>query len=307
MPKIFLSKKIQINANPSAVFAKINDFHQWATWSPWLILEEGVKLDIQEDGKAYSWLGKRTGSGNMKVTSEKQDEMLEMDLNFIKPFKSYAKVGFTVTPTAEGSEVTWTMNSSLPFFLFFMKKMMVAGVGMDYERGLKMLKDFVEDGVVHSKLEEKGASTYAGCNYVGIKGECTIKTMKDDMQGKMEKLMAFSEKNKDNTTGAVFTIYHEWNMKTGKVEYTSAVAVKEAPANLSGGLESGSIPQTKVQSVRHTGPYYHMGNAWSMLYMMKRGKEIKTNNRIDPFEVYVNSPMDTEPNDLITEVYFPVK
>lgn len=307
MPKINISKSLHINAKPADVFSKINDYHHWETWSPWLIMEEGVKLDIQPDGKAYSWVGKRTGEGKMRVTNEKQDESLEMDLNFIKPFKSFAKVGFTVKPDGEGTNVTWTMDSSLPFFLFFMKKMMVAGVGMDYERGLKMLKDLAEDGEVHSKLEEKGASTYPGCKYVGVKGACSIKGMKNDMQSKMGQLMAFSEENKMNTTGQVFTIYHKWDMITGQVEYTSAVAVNEAPANLSGGLFAGSIPETKVQSVKHTGTYDHLGNPWSMLYMMQRGKEFKVDKKVDPFEVYVNSPQDTAPNDLITEVYFPVK
>ncbi|MFT5821722.1 MAG: hypothetical protein ACI8ZM_002976 [Crocinitomix sp.] len=247
MPKINVSKSLHINAKPSEVFSKINDFHHWETWSPWLIMEEGVKLDIEADGKAYGWEGQRTGSGNMKVTNEKQDESLEMDLNFLKPFKSFAKVGFTVKPDGDGSNVTWTMDSSLPFFLFFMKKMMVSGIGMDYERGLKMLKDLTEDGEVHSKMEEKGSATYAGCNYVGIKGACTIKDMKTDMKAKMEKLMAFSENNKANATGEVFSIYHKWDMVTAQVEYTSAVAVKEAPTNLGGGLFVGNIPSTKVQ------------------------------------------------------------
>lgn len=307
MPKIFISKEIYINAKPNEVFAKINDFNHWATWSPWLMMEEGVKLDIQTDGKAYGWEGKRTGSGEMKVVGEKQDESIIMDLNFIKPFKSFAKVGFIIKPKGEGVDLTWTMDSSLPFFLFWMKKMMIAGVGMDYERGLRMLKNFVEDGEVHSKLEEKGSSTYAGCKYVGLKGACSMKDMKSDMDVKIADLMLFSEENKVNVTGEVFTIYHKWDMISEQVEYTSAVAVNEELLNLSGKLFLGEIPQTKVQSVKHTGTYEHLGNAWSMLYMMKRGKEIKTNNKIDPFEVYVNDPRVNGANDLITEVHFPVK
>ena len=34
-------------------------------------------------------------------------------------------------------ELTWTMDSSLPFFLFWMKKSMEGFIGMDYDPGLK--------------------------------------------------------------------------------------------------------------------------------------------------------------------------
>ncbi|MFT5821723.1 MAG: hypothetical protein ACI8ZM_002977 [Crocinitomix sp.] len=44
-----------------------------------------------------------------------------------------------------------------------------------------------------------------------------------------------------------------------------------------------------------------------MLHMMQRGKEFKANKKVDPFEVYINNPMNTEPIDLITEVNFPIK
>ena len=43
------------------------------------------------------------------------------------------------------------MNSSLPLFLFWMKEQMQVFVGMDYNRGLLLLKDLVENGKAHSQ------------------------------------------------------------------------------------------------------------------------------------------------------------
>jgi len=46
------------------------------------------------------------------------------------------------------TKVTWTMNGCVPIFLFFMIGMMKAWIGMDYERGLMMLKELAEKGKV---------------------------------------------------------------------------------------------------------------------------------------------------------------
>ena len=55
MPKIFVSKSVQINAPAEDVFPKLNDFHEWPKWSPWLIQEPVATVDVAEDGKSYSW------------------------------------------------------------------------------------------------------------------------------------------------------------------------------------------------------------------------------------------------------------
>lgn len=132
-----------------------------------MILEPEATVNVEEGGKYYEWNGARIGSGNMRVSSEKENEFVELDLTFLKPWKSTSKVGFYMKEQGEGTEVTWTMDGSLPFFMFFMKKMMETFVGMDYDRGLRLLKDVVEDGEVHSKLDIEGKGEYPGGKYIG--------------------------------------------------------------------------------------------------------------------------------------------
>ncbi len=96
-------------------------------------------------------------------------------------------------------------------------------------------------------------------------------------------------------------------MVNGKATYTSAVPVKSIPENLPDGMVSGTIPATQVYTLKHTGPYHHLGNAWTTLYNMQRGKEFKSNKKIHPFESYVNSPMEVDEKQLVTEIHFPIK
>lgn len=307
MPKLQVAKSIVINAPAEKVFEVLNDFSQWRTWSPWLIQDPETVLNLIEGNKAYSWEGKRSGSGNMRIVKEAANKSVDYRLEFLKPWKSKADVRFEVFTVDNGTKVIWSMDSALPFFLFWMKKMMIALLGLDYERGLLMLKDYVQDGEVHSKLDFKGEAMVEGCRYIGIKTACTTEEIGTKMEADFSKLMDFVGQNEGVSAEKPFTIYHKWDLVSGKVSYTSAVKVNNMPLDLPSDFVTGDRPETKVYTVKHTGPYQHMGNAWSTLYGMAQRKEITENKSVHPFEVYLNSPKGTPDNELETEVHFPIK
>jgi len=174
MPKTHVEKAIIIAASLEKVKSIITDFNHWEAWSPWFILEPETKVSISADGKTQEWEGKRIGSGIIKMISER-DSMIKYDLTFLKPWKSEAKTDFIIEKIDENNtKLTWTMDGSLPFFMFWMKTMMECLIGMDYDRGLLMLKDYIEKGNIDARLEFLGESDYAGCKFVGVKSECTI-------------------------------------------------------------------------------------------------------------------------------------
>lgn len=301
-----VEESVVINADAAKISSVLNDFNQWQVWSPWLILEDGVKVVVADDGKSYSWEGERVGSGEMSIASSNEKE-IHMDLTFLKPWKSKAKVDFEIKPNGSGTELTWKMDSSLPFFLFWMKKMMESLIGMDYERGLSMLKDYIEDGKVHSALKFEGKSTYPATKYVGIITSCEKEDIGTNMEKDFTKLMEFTKENNIEPVSAPFSIYNKMNMTTGATTYTAAIPVKELPKNLSNNMMSGELQETEVYSVKHTGPYKHLGNPWTAGYMMDRNKEIKINKKIPPFEVYLNDPGEVNELELETQVCFPLK
>lgn len=306
MAKIYVNESVVIHAPREKVYEAISDFNHWTSWSPWLIMEPEAKVTVSEDSKFYEWEGKRVGSGEMQITGEEENEWVDYDLTFLKPWKSKAKVRFELRPGNNITNATWKLESSLPFFMFWMKKMMTSLISMDFKRGLNMLKDYVEDGTVHSKLDFKGTTSYAGCKYIGIKTGCSMETVGEKMKDDFGKLWNFLGDKKDMIAGNSFSIYHKWEMAKNKVVYTSGIPVKEIPNDLPEGITAGEIPETKVYTLSHTGPYLHLGNAWGTMYMMQRNKEFKANKAIPPFETYVNNPGEVEDNELVTEVHFPV-
>lgn len=306
MPKTHVEKTLTIASSAKKVKSIITDFNHWAHWSPWLILEPEVKVTISDDAKKQEWNGKRIGAGMMTIIAE-GDSVISYDLRFLKPWKSKAKVDFIIVPESENStKLTWTMDSTLPFFMFFMKNMMERLIGMDFDRGLLMLKDYAENGSVAAKLEFLGKLEYTGCNFVGIKRECTIDSIGDGMAIDFKKLMAFASENNDVVHDEYFSIYHKYDLYKNVVVYTCCVGVKEPQLNLTPELFNGNIPATKMLAVRHIGPYELSGNAWSAIILMERAKEFKKNKKMDAMEFYRNSPSNTAPENLISDVCIPI-
>ncbi|WP_421892507.1 SRPBCC family protein [Marinoscillum sp.] len=307
MPKINLSRSISINAPIDKVYECVSDLGHWTIWSPWLITEPEAKVTLAEDHKSYSWEGNRTGSGNMKIAAEQTNQSIDLDLQFITPWKSTAKVRFDLVELNGGTQVTWQMDSSLPFFMFWFKKMMIAFISMDYDRGLALLKDYSEDGKVHSRLDFEGINTYPGCQYIGIKNECSIDLLGEKMVADFQQIGNYVADKNELISGEALSIYHKWDIVKRLVVYTSAIPVKHIPKELPEGYITGEIPSLKVYTLKHTGPYHHLGNAWTTLNSMYRNKEFKLNKKIFPFETYKNSPTEVPANELITQVHFPIK
>ncbi len=307
MPKMQIVKTKQINAPVSKVFSILSDMSSWSKWSPWLIMDPEATVDVADDNKSYSWEGKRVGAGHMSISKEDNNKSINYDLTFLKPWKSTAKVKFEIKEKDRGAEVAWHMDSSLPWFMFWMKKMMIAFIGNDYERGLNLLKDYVEDGQIHSKLNWLGESQFPGCDYIGIRRKCTIDDMPTVMKKDFEDLLDYCRSVEGTDHTKAFSMYHKFDFVKGNASYTAGIPVPKIPSNLSAKFFVGKIPPTKIYTVEHIGPYEHLGNAWTTIYTMHRNKEIKGRKNIHPFETYGNSPLDTDPKDLITHINFAVK
>ncbi len=305
MPKMNVKKSITINTPKAKVKEFLTDFHNWKNWSPWLICEPEAALQFAEDGKYYKWEGTRVGTGEMKVTAIKENQ-IDYDLTFLKPWKSQAKVNFNIQESSEGTKVEWTMNSALPFFMFWMKKSMETYVGMDYDRGLKMMKEELEEGKINSQLEFVGTTNFEACNFIGIKRDTAFSDIDKVMEKDFTALNDYLKEHSVEVTGYPFSEYQKFDLVKDKVVYVAGFPIKEKPENLPTNFFYGNMPPQKMETVRHKGKYDHLGNAWSAIMMMDRSKEFKKNKKANPMEIYVNDPSETSPEDLITDISMPV-
>lgn len=141
-----------IAADPVRVHALVNDFHEWAAWSPWEDLDPDLRRTYSGAdsgvGAHYAWAGNRkAGEGSMEITGS-TPERIDIELSFLKPFKATNHVDLTLTPSDTGTDVSWRMTgehkglAKLVFGFMSMDKM----VGPDFEKGLRQLKAVAESG-----------------------------------------------------------------------------------------------------------------------------------------------------------------
>lgn len=309
MPSYHVERSIRISAPEAKVRAATADFSEWPKWSPWLCMEPTTDVQVHgapgEPGHGYSWSGDLVGAGSMEITSV-DNGVQRMDLAFLRPFKSQAKVAMHVAAAAnDETDVTWQMDGKMPFFLFFMIKMMKVWIGMDYERGLKMLKEYVETGAVKSQTQIEGIVDAPGFHYVGVEARCNNDQMGPSMQKTMPAAHQAATDAGAELSGPPGTLYHDFNMKEKTCHYTSFVPI--ATQQDVAGAKSGSVGPCRALKIVHRGTYDHLGNAWTTAMAYQRNKKLKPDKSRCGYEFYPNDPADTPEEELITEIYVPVR
>ena len=253
MPTIHVEKSAQIQAPLQQVYDHLRDFKQWPEWSPWLITDPDCHLTYADDGSAYSWEGKVWGAGEMTVVGETSPHRIDSELTFFKPWKSHADVRLQLSERNGTTTVIWSMDSTLPFFLFWMKAMMIAFIGMDYQRGLAMLKDKLETGSVPSHLEFLGQRSQPGFAFVGKRTSCPITEMSVKMEADFDQLRKWLEKEGLTPTNHFLSVYHRWDIVKGVVDYTAAAPIARTAATVSSSGLPGPTP-TRVSPAAASSP-----------------------------------------------------
>ena len=315
MASFNVSESIEISAPRSKIHHILSDYQQWPVWSPWLCAEPDCPLSFQGQagvvGHGYDWEGKVVGSGQMRLRSI-SDQTLSMDLFFLTPWKSEAEVEFTLEDLGNNkTRVSWLMTSKLPFFMFFMKSMFASMISMDYRRGLAMLKEYAETGKVASRAQAEGIVDIQPTTYVGLTGTAPLADMGSVMGEAFQRLETIAANNGLSKETSAMALYTKMNVKAAESNYIAALNTDGTvidPALLSKEqLTSGSIEAGRALKVTHTGSYNHLGNAWSTGMMNMRSQKLKKSKTQPPFELYINDPKNTPDDQLVTEIYFPLR
>ena len=146
-----IERAVSIKASAERIFALIDDFHQWVSWSPWENIDPALKRTYSGAasgvGTAYAWEGNsKVGSGRMEITACTPASKITIKLDFLKPFEAHNTAEFTLEHKDGVTHVTWAMHGPSPYLsklmgLFFSMERMVGG---QFEQGLAKLKSVAE-------------------------------------------------------------------------------------------------------------------------------------------------------------------
>lgn len=146
-----VERSTMVTAPPAAAFGLVNDFHQWAKWSPWEHLDPGMKKTYEGPpagtGAVYYWNGNdKVGEGRMTITGSQPSSRVDIKLEFMKPFATTNATTFTFTPQGAETKIVWAMDGHCNFVSKAMGLFMDMDsmIGKDFEHGLAQMKTVSE-------------------------------------------------------------------------------------------------------------------------------------------------------------------
>ncbi len=140
-----------IQASPETIFGFVNDFHRWASWSPWEKLDPAMQKTHSGapagQGAAYEWVGNsKVGQGRMEIVECIAPNRIAIKLDFLKPMEAHNVAEFSLTARGNATEVVWAMHGPAPFVSKLMGVFISMDrlIGKDFETGLANLKAAAE-------------------------------------------------------------------------------------------------------------------------------------------------------------------
>jgi uncharacterized protein YndB with AHSA1/START domain len=141
-----------VRAPAEKIFALINDFHRWGTWSHYEARDPAMKRSYSGPangaGAVYGWDGNNNvGAGRMEILETSPPAKIVIKLDFFKPFEGHNTAEFTILPQGDATDVRWVMHGPAPFMSRLMQVFINIDrmIGKDFEIGLANLKRLTEN------------------------------------------------------------------------------------------------------------------------------------------------------------------
>jgi len=316
----FLPKNVKVErtastkASPEVVYGYLNNLKTYDEWMPWNKLDPNMKKTYGDktegQGAWYSWTSenKNVGSGKLTLTESKAPSDVKMALDFTG--QGTANGGWTVTPAATGSNITWYMDMDMGnnpiarWMGLFMDKM----VGPDFEKGLADLTKLAETstpavkepGIQIEESTSKPMSVIYVVDTAATGAEIGPKLAK--IYG--EQLGAFMSKAGLKMAGAPMAWY---NQQQPPFVFDAGVPVNKMPAKTEGNIKSRQVPAGKIVVAHFYGPYELTDRGYKAVEdWLKQHPDKSVGGK--PYEVYIGDPgVEKDPYKVLTDIVFPLK
>lgn len=297
-----VEKKITVDAPENVVWTAMSDFNHWDNWNPWKADDSTVTSTITGSagavGQKSSWTSKKSGSGEMTITSVDGHKMT-YDLHFIEPFESKAEGWVKTEKDGDKVIASWGFRSKSSFFMRGMSVIMKPMLEKSFEKGIKLLKEYAESGKVVVSPYDIQEVTFPATNYASIRQTVKFADMPEYFQNAYGKIYAVAASRIDTTKPSA-AIYYTWDIPNMQSELAAAFAVT-GDEDIQG-LDMVNIPESPAYMLKYTGGYSGSEAAHMAMgeHLAKNGKEMKM-----VVEQYiVNAHQEPDSNKWVTNIYY---
>lgn len=145
-------RSIVIDRPRAEVFRYVKFLRNQEAWSPWEERDPDMKKEFRgvdgEPGAVSYWKGnKQVGEGEQEIKRVAENERIETELRFFKPWKSVSDSYIKLEDTgANATKVSWGFSgkSKFPSSIFMLFMNIDKAIGKDFDQGLQKLKVILE-------------------------------------------------------------------------------------------------------------------------------------------------------------------
>ena len=307
--KVHVERSMVMKAPANVIYDQVNILKNRENWSPWNKIDPNMGLTYagpaSGKGASYSWTStnKKVGDGTLTIVDNMPDSVVDAEMDF----KGHGggTASFTFTKTADGTKVTWGMNSDMgmnPIARYF-GAMMDKMIGPDFEKGLNTMKEIVE------KMPQTGGDikveelTTTPMNTLTLNVKCTAAEISHKYDETLAKIMDYAKKSGLTPAGSPFAVFNKFS--PADVDMDPGIPTDKLGKS-EGDIKAVEMKAQKAIKVKYTGPYPQLKNAYAALDQYVKDHNMQKNG--SSWEVYINTPMtEKDSTKLVTEVYYPVK
>ena len=312
-----ITRSIKIAAPLYVVFNQTSIYANWAAWSPWAKLDAKAKYSIENDnqevGAAMSWVGdpESVGTGGMVTSEIEKNNKFYYDLTFVVPWEMKSHGGFNYLQEGDSILLEWFDSGE---FAFMARPMMLfmdleAELAPDFEKGLADIKKICESSksseaaIEISEIEVESTPIL----YIALSSPLNGDSIAAKLGMAYGEIMAFVGANNLNMGGAPLAITTKFSMEEMLWEFKAAIPVVEnlENVNVSGRIEKGTSYQGKALKAVHIGSYSESANAYYACEEYLKRNNLEQNG--EPWEEYIDDPMEVKEEELRTFIYYPIK
>ncbi len=298
-----------IDAPIDEVYVKVADFRHWGAWNPWLEHEPEVQVSLfgQTDGKGgrYAWNSERIGFGEIENVRMIARERIEQRMRFKNPFSFRGRGTWQFASRGGKTEVTWSMKGRVGFSLRAFAQTVLGTIELDYRYGLDRLAGLLEPAdaprysLTYLGVRDVPASRYAYATYRG-----PLKRLREAIREGFADLRRQFAEHGVQSGGEPIAVYASTNIKLRTTVCHMGIPIGDVDV---GELPVRDLPAHRAYVIRLQGSHAAMDIAWYQAMQRMRIENIQPDQRISPFERYLNDANTVQENDYLTELLIPVR
>lgn len=310
-----IERSIFIDSPPSVVFSQVNGFRHFNDWSPWVAVMPNAEYSFEGPdfgvGSKMSWSvsDQKNEAGSQTIVASTPYDRVDVNLDF--GGQGTAQAAYILQPENAGTQLTWTFDTDFGLNIIgrYWGILLNRQLGPLYAQGLTNLKRVTEElpKVDWSGLEisitEVPSTTIA--YFTGSSG-LDPDEIGAALGAAYGRVALFISTNNLQIAGQPLAITNYLDERGWG--FDAGIPVNGVPARGVGPdspVRMGETYGGQVVRAVHVGPYTDLQETHVIVDAFLTAHRFEAHGR--SWEVFVSDPGNTPEEELITEIYYPVK